>query len=66
MYSNCVTAKLKKDQQPVLSRIQCIEDLEPYNELEFASMSLNEEQFGINPEQGQLMKELVDMETATD
>ena len=56
---------IKKDQLYVLSKIQCIGDVEPINELEFASMSLNEEQFGINPEQAQLMRELIDTTTET-
>ena len=35
--------KTKKGQQPVLSKIRCIGDLELSNELEFASMGLNKE-----------------------
>jgi len=50
----------------VLSTIQCIEDADPFHELEFVSLSLNEDQFGINPEQVQLMKELVDTTMETD
>ena len=63
---NLRDTKTRKDQLPVLSKIQCIGDVDPIHELEFASMSLNEDQFGINPEQAQLMKELVDTTMATD
>ena len=55
--------KTRKDQLPVLSKVQCIGDVDANHELEFAAMSLNEDQFGINPEQAQLMKELVDTTT---
>ena len=48
-----------------MSKIQCVGDVDLIHELEFASMSLNEEQFGVNPEQAQLMKELVDTTTKT-
>ena len=63
---NLRDTKTRKDQLPVLSKVQCIGDVDPNHELEFASMSLNEDRFGINPEQAQLMKELVDTTMETD
>jgi len=49
-----------KDQQPVVAKVQCLGDLEPSNDLEFATMAINDNRPGIRPEQGELMKQLVD------